>query len=204
MLEVWNGLTDSQSSLLSTVVLVIAGGLGVLLGAALFGGRVRDLKSALDASNEAIQKHQAQTTQSLADMEEQLSVTLSALTQLRSSVSDIRNDVEEGANNVPDQLRQQLKTHWYNIRDELQKRAGSLRIHGRTRARYASFTNNQIGTLLQAMKEDGNIEPADAAAFKQAHDIWTWHRNGKPELPEADVRRMRELAIALVPDYVTN
>lgn len=197
----WINLTEAQASLISTAVLIVAGAIGVLLGAALFGGRVKDLKSALEASNEVIQKHQDETRSILTEMENQMSATLGAVSQLRSSVSDLRNDVEEKVTDAAGQRRQTFKNHWYAIRDELQRRASDPRIHGRTRTRYAGYSNNQISGLLQAMETDGNLYSREAKSYRDAQDLWTWHRNGKPNMNEDDVQKMRELAIELVPDY---
>ncbi|WP_018146556.1 DUF948 domain-containing protein [Henriciella marina] len=197
----WVNLTEAQASLVSTAVLIVAGGLGVLFGAALFGGRVKNLKSALEASNEVIQKHQQEAKAQLEAMEEQMSATLGAVSQLRSSVFDLRSDVEEKVTDAAGQRRQTFKNHWYAIRDELQRRASDPRIHGKTRTRYAGYSNSQISALLQAMETDGNLYSREAKAYRDAQDLWTWHRNGRPNMNEGDVQKMRELAIELVPDY---
>ncbi|RIJ25860.1 hypothetical protein D1224_01705 [Henriciella barbarensis] len=199
--EYWINLTDAQASLISTAVLIVAGGLGVLLGAALFGGRVKNLKSALEASNEAIENHQAETRTLLSAMEEQMSATLGAVSQLRSSVFDLRSDVEEKVTDEAGRMRQTFKNHWYAIRDELQRRASSPTIHGRTRTRYAGFSNNEIAALIEVMQKDGVLQSSQANAFNDAHGLWTWHRNGKPSMTQGDVQKMRELAIDIVPNY---
>lgn len=199
--DYWINLTDAQASLISTAVLIVAGGLGVLLGASLFGGRVKNLKSALEASNEAIAKHQAETRNLLSAMEEQMSATLGAVSQLRSSVFDLRTDVEEKVTDEAGKLRQAFKNHWYAIRDELQRQASNPNIHGRTRTRYAGFSNNEIAALIEVMQKDGFLQSSQANAFNDAHNLWTWHRNGRPNMTQGDVQKMRELAIDLVPNY---
>ena len=199
--DYWINLTEAQASLLSTAVLIVAGGFGVILGAMLFGGRVKNLKSALEASNEVIQKHQDEAKAQLKVMEEQMSATLGAVSQLRSSVFDLRTDVEDKVTDEAGKMRQAFKNHWYAIRDELQRRAANPNIHGRTRARYASYSNNEIAALIEVMQKDGFLQSSQANAFNDAHGLWTWHRNGKPNMTQADVQKMRELAIDLVPNY---
>ena len=49
-MELWDAIgrfEDSQTQVLTTLLLLVGGGLGVWLGSMLFGGRVADLKSAI-------------------------------------------------------------------------------------------------------------------------------------------------------------
>jgi hypothetical protein len=199
---------QSQTSIITTLMLVIGGGLGVLLGSWLFGGRVNDLQTALDKSKELVERHNKETQDKLAEMNEQLATTLAALSQLRGAVSDIRADAEQTeednapiASSARNQQRAELKTYWYTIRDELWRRANDTRIHGKTRSRYARFGNNELGDLLGAMEVDENIDPRALKLFREALGLWTWHRNGKAELRDQDVQRMREFKLQLVPEH---
>lgn len=201
MLEAFLNLKDGPAQVINTLILLAGGGLGILLGSWLFGGRVKDLKSALDESNDAVGEFRDQMTEKLSSVDDQLSVTLEALTQLRSSMSDLRSDVEEQDISQGHELRNEFKRHWYAIRDQIQKQAQDTAIHGKTRSRYARFTNNEIGQLIEAMIADDHMPPPTANALKEAHEKWVWHRNGKPEMIEADVQKMRDIALQVIPGY---
>lgn len=196
---------QSQTSIVTTFMLIVGGGLGVLLGSLLFGGRVKDLQSALDESKKAISEHGKETRDKLSEMNEQLASTMAILGQLRGAVADIQTDAAEAQddtappaqhqNNV---LRAQLKENWYPIRDELWRKANSPSIHGRTRTRYARFGNNELGDLLSAMREDENLDERSTRLFRDALTLWNAHRNGRAALTEQAVQQMRELKLQLV------
>ena len=190
------GLDPEQATLLSTIILVCGGGIGIIMGSWLFGGRVNDLRSALEKSRAAVEEYNDTISKKLLEMDEQMSATMEALNHLRSGMSDLRDEAQSQGN----QLRNALKRHWYSIRDEIQKAAASPQIHGRTRTRYARFTNNEISALLDAMEMDQTIGQR-LGSFRNAVELWVWHRNGRPQLTEADVQRMREIAIQTIPHY---
>ncbi len=198
-MNIWDSvaqLTDAQASLLSTLIIVVAGGIGIVLGSWLYGNRVRDLKSALEESRGAVEGHHRALVEKLSIMDSQISATMEAMAQLRSGVSDLRDEADEQGND----LRKQLKRHWYAIRDEIQKVAANPNIHGRTRSRYAGFTNNQIDELLNALAADHNLDGRERD-FREGSRLWTWHRNGRPQLTAEDVKAMRDIAMRSVPGY---
>lgn len=207
MWDTWINLTDAQASLLSTLVIVVAGGLGVLLSAALFGGRVRNLemaleksegvlKDALASSADQIAKFQTQVSEKLSVVDEQFSATLEALGQLRTGVTDLQQANESSGN----ELRNQLKAHWYAVQGALEELASDPKIHGRTRARYLKIPRFTMEALLNALVEDKHMDDR-LPHFREALNLWAWHRNGKPPLAATDVEKMREIAIRVAPNY---
>lgn len=201
---------DSQTAIVTTAMLIVGGGIGVLLGSVLFGGRVTDLKTALDEtlklSRSAMEQHSKDTQERLSEMNEQLASTMAMLGQLKGSVADIQQDAEAAEENVGPQaqqdiahLRGQLKQHWYAIRDELWLRANNPNIHGKTRRRYSEFSNYEIADLIAAMRADNNLDQNAADLFQRAAHFWTWHRNGRAALGENDVQQMRDFKLQLVP-----
>lgn len=212
-MDIWAAIRDfneSQTAIVTTMMLIIGGGVGVLLGSWLFGGRVTNLKAALDETltltKTAMEQHSRDTQEKLSEMNEQLASTMALLGQLKSSVSDIQQDAEAAEENVGPQaqqdiahLRGQLKQHWYAIRDELWLRANNPTIHGKTRRRYSGFSNYEIAELIAAMREDNNLSQVDAERFQRAAHLWTWHRNGRATLSENDVQQMRDFKLQLVP-----
>ena len=204
MLEAFLNLKEGPAMIIAALITIIGAAIGILLGSRLFGGKVKDLESALDASNAAVEDFRQQMTEKLSDVDEQLSATLEALTQLRGSVSDIRADVDEQDISAGHEMRNTFKRHWYAVRDEIWKLSQDTSIHGKTRSRYARFTNNEIGALIDAMIADGNLSASDARALEDAHKLWVWHRNGKPEMTETDVNKMRDSALRIIPNYVVS
>lgn len=194
-------LKEGPAMIIAALITIVGAGIGILLGSRVFGGKVKDLESALDASNAAVEDFREQMAEKLSAVDEQLSVTLEALTQLRGSVSDLRNDVEEQDASVGHEMRNAFKHHWYALRDEIWRLSQSSSIHGKTRSRYARFTNNEIGSLIEAMIADGHMSESDARPLREAHELWVWHRNGKPEMTQSDVDKMRDSALRVIPNY---
>jgi hypothetical protein len=197
---------DSQTSIVTTLILVVGGGLGVLFGSWLFGGRVKDLQTALDQSKALVEKHSRETQEKLGEMNDQLASTMALLGQLRGAVSDIQTDaaVVEDANAAPadhqrNTRRAALKEYWYPIRDELWRKANDPKIHGKTRTRYSNFGNNDLDGLINAMRADDNLDERTSRLFLDAFNLWTLHRNGRAPLTDQGVQQMRELKIQLVP-----
>jgi septal ring factor EnvC (AmiA/AmiB activator) len=208
MLEYWTNLTDAQASLLSTGLIVVAGALGVLLSAMLFGGRVNNLETALAAteqkigavlekSSKRVDDFNNQLTEKLGTVDEQFSATLDALGQLRNSVAGL----QDAADKSEDSLRDQLYAHWSAVASALEEIASDPKIHGRTRARYSKIPRRTLNDLFGALLADEKVPEEKISDFKSALDLWSWHRNGKPELTQQDVDKMKALAIRLAPKY---
>ncbi|MFN3463461.1 MAG: hypothetical protein ACK4X1_05225 [Terricaulis sp.] len=208
MLEYWTNLSEAQASLLSTLIIVIAGGIGVLLSAILFGGRVKDLETALAKTegtiNEVLQnssrrvdEFNAQVTEKLGAVDEQFSATLDALGQLRNSVASLQDAADTNAGT----LRDQLSSHWYAVASSLEEIASNPRIHGKTRARYSKIPRRSLNELFNTLLSEGHIPQDKIADYRAALELWSWHRNGRPTLTEQDVEKMKELALRLVPNY---
>lgn len=208
MIEYWTNLTDPQASLLSTVIIIIAGALGVLLSAVLFGGRVKNLETALAATegkiNEVLQnsskrvdEFNAQVADKLATVDEQFSATLDALGQLRNSVAGLQDAADKNA----DTLRDQLSSHWNAVASALEEIASNPKIHGKTRARYSKIPRRTLHELFDTLSSEGHVPQDKVGEFKAALELWSWHRNGRPALTQQDVDKMKELAIRLAPNY---
>lgn len=66
-------LTQPQATLGTGIITFLGAIVAVVLGWWLFSGKVRDIKSALDATERLLTDHQSRVQQSLADVEEKLS-----------------------------------------------------------------------------------------------------------------------------------
>lgn len=61
----WNTVSEPQATIIAAALTIIAATVGVVLGSWLFGGRVKDLKGALDHSDQLLQDHKAQVDATL-------------------------------------------------------------------------------------------------------------------------------------------
>lgn len=209
MMELWEGLTDAQASLLSTALLVLAGGIGVIFSAMIFGGRVKDLETALAAtqgkidqtlsqSSKKVEAFNQQLSERLSSVDDQFSAALDALGQLRNSVAGLQDKADETASD----LREQFSGHWYAIQEAIEAIASDSKIHGKTRARYSKIPRRTLGPLLSTLIEEQRVEPTSVPAFKDALALWDFHKNGKSQtFGQTQVDQMREFAIRLIPGY---
>jgi uncharacterized protein YoxC len=208
MYELWSNLTDAQASLLSTITIILAGGLGVVLSAALFGRRVKNLETALQATERKINEvlnnsaakvdaYNQQLAEKLGTVDEQFSATLDALGQLRNSVASLQDSADKNA----DDIREQLKTHWSPIAEAIEQIASDPSIHGKTRARYSKIPRRTLDPLLKVLIEEGRIDATRATEFRAAVALWNYYKNGRATLIQSEVDKMKELAIRLAPSY---
>jgi hypothetical protein len=204
-MEFWEAIgrfEDSQTQILTTVMLLIGGGMGVWLGSLLFGGRVSNLKTAVKETENIVKDFKQDTAEQLEAMQKQLEATLEQLTRARKEITDLApqeadangGDAQPAAPGVPQGDRGEFLRSWYTIRNRLRALSQNAQIHGHRRNRYAKYNNNQIGVLIDDMRIDGELSEDLASLFHEAHDLFAWHRNGRPQLTQDDVQQMRLLA----------
>lgn len=215
VVELWQNVSPGQGTIISGALTFLAAVVGVLLGSWLFSGRVRDLKSAVDASDRLIAAHAKAVEQALSSMSERLAgVDVQIGTLIESSgrlqgavgdiqsaqASDIQNSFSSSDMNSADlpDTRAQLWDQWEAIRDELERIAADPLIDGRTRARYARIDRRRYGALVEALMRD-NLLGARADAFRQAVILWQQHRAGRRRPTTADVQQMKEYRGQIVP-----
>lgn len=201
----WSSLTEPQAILLSGFLTLAAAIIGVLLGARLFGNRVQDLQSALDASKQLVAEHRSEVEGSLteiraklAELETLFGTTIETLGQVRGSIGDLsatRQEPEAGVQN--EDYRERIRSAWEQIRDTLETIAADPSVDGRTRAKYARIDRRNYNWLIDSLDFDGRLGGA-ADRFREGVDIWHRFRSGRtrPEAGHAD--RMTELQNTLV------
>ncbi len=196
----WDTLTEPQAMIISALITVAAAVLGVLLGSWLFGGRVRDLQSALDASKDLVAQHRTQVEGSLTDvraklaeLETLLGTTIETIGQVRGSIGDLSANAQEPvANAVVEVQQEDIRGAWEKIRDTLETIAADPQLHGSRRAKYARIDRRNYHWLIDSLDIDNQLRGV-GDRFREAVDLWHRFRNGRVRPDEEHVRRMVEL-----------
>lgn len=186
--------TESQTAVVTTFMLILGGAVGVWLGSVAYGGKVKDLQSAVAETERKVKEHMQTMDSAVSELNQNLE---EMFLQMRSGIADIRDATEA----AEDELRVDFKNNWYSVRDNLQKAAAVDWIHGKTKKRYQRFSNNEIDLLIEAMVRDDNLFGDRLSAYRDAFELWRYHRNGKPQLTEHDVQKMKEYALRTIEDY---
>lgn len=207
-LQFWSSVTEPQAAIVSALLTILAAVLGVLLGAALFGNRVKTLGDALNASDKLLRSHKEVVEAQLTEMRLKLlgfdaafATTSESLGQLRGSIGDLQSTsvAVVDADPADDASREQLRSDWEAIRDQLERLAANPQIDGRTRARYARIDRRRYGDLVNSLADDDRLG-THAGDYRAAIALWHQYRNGRRKPVVGDVRRMQELRQALAPD----
>lgn len=205
----WLSITEGQGTVISGVLTITAAVFGVILGGLVFGGKVKNLETALEATEKAIDGHLQRVLQRLTSyeekfasleaklttLEEQFSATSESLGQLRGSVGDLQSSASPEHNEAEEQgiefSREKIRDDWNAIRDLLENKAADPNIDGRTRAKYARIDRRSYNDLIDALEWDENLD--DAARYRQAVEIWHQYRNGRRAIDQAQASRLNQL-----------
>jgi hypothetical protein len=220
MLAAWNGMTEAQGTVIAAFLTIAAAVVGVLLGAWLFGGRVKSLEEAVQQTERLLQAHKAeveatlgglrrtltetaqgidQLEATLAELRQTLTTTVEGIGQLRGAVSEIpTSGVPVPEEQAGEWVRwEQLRDDWNSVRDELERRAADPVIDGRTRAKYGRIDRRKYYELIDALDADRNLA-GQGRYFRQANELWQQFKNGRRIPSQAVLAQMRELKRRLV------
>lgn len=84
MAGVWTTITEGQGAVLNGLLTLISAVIGVLLGAVLFGNRVKDIESAIEQSKETIELHFTKAEVTLAKVRDMAAELGSRLIEFHS------------------------------------------------------------------------------------------------------------------------
>lgn len=202
----WLGtLTQPQATVGASIVTTIGTLTAIFLGWRLFSGKVKDMKSALDATENMLREHQVRVQQSLADIEEKLGGLSVSTAQIRADVSD-KQAVEQEAleqTGVQDEVSEaaelsfeDLSQNWHRVRDKLEEIASDSRIDGRTAAKYARIDRRNYVDLVSSLNKDSKLGDK-GEQFLTAAQIWSSHRTRKKAPNQETIQKMIDLAILL-------
>lgn len=196
----WSGLTEGQGAVIASLFTVVAAILGVFLGWRLFSGRVRDLQSALDASESSVKGHIAAVELALGGYERQIIEQLDSfaiqLSHIGASVANLPTDAGPPAPAAQQDARNELRECWGLIQDRIEAHATNPQIDGRTRAKYSRIDRRKYSELIEALAGDGVLAPNDHL-YRQAVNLWLRFRNGRAVPTREELEAMRRLAHAL-------
>lgn len=209
VIEIWTGLTQPQATLFAAAVTVFGALFGIWMGAMFFGGKVRDLKSALETSKRLLDEHTASVDTALMRVGErlerisdavqtvdiQVAANSSSVAQIQSDVIDIQESVGQAEGVGESDLGKELRTTWNVIRDRLESLASDESIDGRTRAKYSRIDRRRYPVLIESMARDGTLRNSDL--YREAVEIWHRYKNGRREPGKPDVARMAIIETAL-------
>lgn len=197
-------LTQPQATLGSGALTFLGAVFAVLLGWWLLSGKVKDMKSALDASDKLLKDHQLNVQQSLADIEEKLGGLAASIGRVQADVSDTQA-VEQATGPEAEDQREEIQPtfdnfakSWVRIRDRLEDIASDSRIDGRTAAKYARIDRRNYTDLVSSLSADGRLGDL-APQFHQAARTWASHRTRRRMPPPEVIEKMVALADVLAP-----
>lgn len=201
--EFWLSVTEPQAMLIVGVMTILAAVLGVSLGSWLFGGRVRDLQSAISTVEHIVEGHAAEVDKTLEKIRTDLEGLQVVLSETRGDISELESkpaspsEKEELTIAAPasdDQpTHAQLRSVWEEVRDELDRRAADPAIDGRTRAKYRRIDRRSLQSLIDFMLWDNTISEIDGRKFSDAWQIWNRYRNGKRQVDERDFEALTSI-----------
>lgn len=208
VVQFWAKVTEPQAIIISGLLTIIAAVLGVLFGSILFGGRVKNIKEALDKIEQQLKSHASLVGDTLDRVKGDLE-------GLQVEVSKARGDIQQAAdaaeaNAIVAGVEQntvvapelpalgRLREAWEAVRVELERRSRDASIDGRTRAKYGRIDRRSYQSLIDLMTWDENLSDEDAAMFSLALQIWMQHRNGRMEVSAESLSKIELLRQSLV------
>lgn len=198
-MEYWNSVTDAQATIIAALLTILAAVLGVLLGAWLFGGRVKSLESALKKTEDRVAEFRKKVEDQLSAIEPQVGSLLKLAQEVRASVDDLDNSqpVPEPDAAAP-ATRANLKVVWQEIRDVIDSIASDQDVDGRTRARFARIERYSYEDLINALAEK-ELLGEHRGDFLRANAIWQNYQRRPDDPRQAEFDEIRELRDRLAP-----
>lgn len=201
-------LTQPQATFASAIITFVGAIVAVLLGWLLFSQKVKDIRSAVTATDEIVRSHQSTVVQALADIEAKISGLAESAGQLRADLGDREAATGRAAPEEPeaegamaeaagDERRDPalfpiVQSGWHAIRDYLEEVAADPNIDGRTAAKYQRIDRRNYSDLIESLARDGRL--TSPAAYLEAVRIWSRYRTRRMAPTNADTTRITDIA----------
>ena len=196
-------LTPGQGSMMSGLFTAVGAVFGIFVASYFFSGRVKTLKDALDESQNLVQRYAADVRSALAEVTASIELLSGQASSLQTGVTRIEADLVEQAEQVElipaSEPRERLRQDWLFIRDELEKRASSETVDGRTRAAFGRVDRRSYYDLIRKMEESGTLSAHDARTSRKAYELWQRHKNGKTSPSDSDLASMAGMKQKVIP-----
>lgn len=218
MASLWATVTEGQGAVINGILTLFAAIAGVLIGAVLFGNRVKDIESAIEQSKKSIDLHFATTEQTLAkvrDMAAELDAVVAAvpaqLNRLEIAVEqqgDIalaessEADVTDDGKNEAFDPRATIRQEWARIRDHLEALATDPEIDGRTRAKYMRIDRRSYGDFIEALEHDDTISGSVAQLAREAYSLRNSFKRRHAPPTHDELTRMQLLADRIIAGHL--
>lgn len=204
----WTQLSPGQGSLLAGFCTAIGAVLGIVIAGRFFSGKAKTLNEALAASQAMLEDHAAAVSVTLEGIRERISVLDAQTSSLASGLGRIEANTVELAETgespksptAGEDSWDTLRALWFEVRDELERRASDERIDGRTRAAYGRIDRRQYYLLIEKMTDRGTLGPRASSLFSDALALWQGCKSGRVPVRLEDVKRMRGLRDRLAPN----
>jgi hypothetical protein len=196
---IWIDLTQAQAILLSGMLTVLAAVLAVFLGGKVFQSRVASLEEAIKKTEKIIEDHLTRVADKVASIEEITNATARNVVSNRGEDEEAGEDIQvdasihqfpENAEGPEIDLRTRFLEAWNSIRGALEDRASDTEIDGRTRAKYLRIDRRNYQRLVDALKNDGNLN--DAKLFSDAISLRQAYKNNRREIVQESVEKMEQ------------
>lgn len=201
----WTHLSPGQGSLLAGICTAIGAVLGIVIAGKFFSGKVKTLNEALATSQTLLEEHARAVAATLEVIRERISILdaqtgslASGLGRIEANTVELTETAENPSSPAPEDPWDTLRTLWFEIRDELERRASDERIDGRTRAAYGRIDRRQYYLLIEKMTDRGSLGPRSSSLFRDALALWQGCKSGRAPVRSEDVEKMRGLRDRLV------
>lgn len=192
----WEQLTAPQATVISTILTVLSTIFGVSLGLLFFNNRINSLKSAINKTEELVNKYIDNINLKFKQYREENNEASAALSaqvgQIGGAVADIAAADGNGLISSLGEGRRSIKENWVIVRDKIENIASDPEIDGRTRAKYARIDRRRYGDLIAALSADGRLQKKDQS-FRSAYEIWLKFRSGRLSPSEIELSEMQDI-----------
>lgn len=193
----WATITEGQGAVVAAIITVVGAGIGVIIGARVFSGRVAKLEDAVEQSERCVEGHLQNISEKIADLDLVIATISGGLQKLKSDIEDTADDcVRPTPQDISSGADVDVRDFWRAVRDKIEDAASNSEIDGRTRAKYGRVDRRSYYDLIDKMEWDGWLE--NAGLYREAYQIWLKYKNGKKSVTRDDRARIQALSGVLI------
>lgn len=220
-MSMWSALTDGQGAVINGALTVFAGLAAAYIGGKIFGSHVSDLKTAMDSSAAAVDKHLDNVEKTIEAIDGRTRELDQAIAMLKEKVLQIQTAIPQGPTEIgasdadeaqlelnpppesagypaddenPQYIFDEILSNWGRVRNYLEHLADQ-ETDGRTRAKYFRVDRRNYTDLIRLLEDDRKI--SNSHPFYEAWNTFLKSRNRR-RLPETKaIEQLAEFAAEL-------